>query len=243
MAGLVACTVPASCFTEAGPAADTAQGRLMKLPREIGPIHFIGIGGIGMSGIAEVLMNLGYHGAGLRRERQRQRQAAARQRRQGLHRPEGRACRWRRGHGGVVGDQGRQPGDRRRPREAPAGGAARRDAGRADAAEKLRRHRRHPRQDHDHVDGRGAARRRQPRSDRDQRRHHQRLRHQCAARPRRLDGGRGRRIRRHVPEASHRHRHRHQHRRRASRSLQDLRGRRRTRSAPSSRTCRSTALP
>jgi UDP-N-acetylmuramate--alanine ligase len=32
----------------------------MKLPRNIGPIHFIGIGGIGMSGIAEVLMNLGY---------------------------------------------------------------------------------------------------------------------------------------------------------------------------------------
>ncbi len=32
----------------------------MKLPRDIGPIHFIGIGGIGMSGIAEVLINLGY---------------------------------------------------------------------------------------------------------------------------------------------------------------------------------------
>ena len=32
----------------------------MRLPREIGPIHFIGIGGIGMSGIAEVLGNLGY---------------------------------------------------------------------------------------------------------------------------------------------------------------------------------------
>ena len=32
----------------------------MKLPREIGPIHFVGIGGIGMSGIAAVLMNLGY---------------------------------------------------------------------------------------------------------------------------------------------------------------------------------------
>ena len=32
----------------------------MKLPREIGPIHFVGIGGIGMSGIAEVLLNLGY---------------------------------------------------------------------------------------------------------------------------------------------------------------------------------------
>ena len=32
----------------------------MRLPRDIGPIHFIGIGGIGMSGIAEVLCNLGY---------------------------------------------------------------------------------------------------------------------------------------------------------------------------------------
>src|ERR1700694_3881364 len=33
----------------------------MKLPRDIGPIHFVGIGGIGMSGLAEVLANLGYH--------------------------------------------------------------------------------------------------------------------------------------------------------------------------------------
>ncbi|HEY0292049.1 MAG TPA: UDP-N-acetylmuramate--L-alanine ligase, partial [Hansschlegelia sp.] len=32
----------------------------MNLPRDIGPIHFIGIGGIGMSGIAEVLANHGY---------------------------------------------------------------------------------------------------------------------------------------------------------------------------------------
>ena len=31
-----------------------------KLPGELGPIHFIGIGGIGMSGIAEILMTLGY---------------------------------------------------------------------------------------------------------------------------------------------------------------------------------------
>jgi UDP-N-acetylmuramate--alanine ligase len=30
------------------------------LPRTIGPLHFVGIGGIGMSGIAEVLHNLGY---------------------------------------------------------------------------------------------------------------------------------------------------------------------------------------
>ena len=32
----------------------------MKLPRDIGPVHFVGIGGIGMSGIAEVMVNLGY---------------------------------------------------------------------------------------------------------------------------------------------------------------------------------------
>jgi UDP-N-acetylmuramate--alanine ligase len=32
----------------------------MKLPNQVGPIHFVGIGGIGMSGIAEVLLNLGH---------------------------------------------------------------------------------------------------------------------------------------------------------------------------------------
>ena len=38
----------------------TIKDASMRLPREIGPIHFVGIGGIGMSGIAEVLCNLGY---------------------------------------------------------------------------------------------------------------------------------------------------------------------------------------
>jgi len=40
-----------------------AEGLFMnatKLPTEMGPIHFVGIGGIGMSGIAEVLLNHGY---------------------------------------------------------------------------------------------------------------------------------------------------------------------------------------
>ena len=31
-----------------------------KVPFDLGPIHFVGIGGIGMSGIAEVMLNLGY---------------------------------------------------------------------------------------------------------------------------------------------------------------------------------------
>ena len=30
------------------------------LPFEIGTLHFVGIGGIGMSGIAEIMHNLGY---------------------------------------------------------------------------------------------------------------------------------------------------------------------------------------
>jgi UDP-N-acetylmuramate--alanine ligase len=33
---------------------------MRSLPESLGPIHFVGIGGIGMSGIAEVLHNLGY---------------------------------------------------------------------------------------------------------------------------------------------------------------------------------------
>jgi UDP-N-acetylmuramate--alanine ligase len=32
----------------------------MKMPRNIGPVHFVGIGGIGMSGIAEVLLASGF---------------------------------------------------------------------------------------------------------------------------------------------------------------------------------------
>src|SRR5205085_4533232 len=39
---------------------ESHESASMKLPGDIGPIHFVGIGGIGMSGIAEVLINLGY---------------------------------------------------------------------------------------------------------------------------------------------------------------------------------------
>ena len=35
-------------------------GVMRKLPIDIGVIHFVGIGGIGMSGIAEILHNLNY---------------------------------------------------------------------------------------------------------------------------------------------------------------------------------------
>ena len=33
---------------------------MREMPLDIGTIHFVGIGGIGMSGIAEILHNLGY---------------------------------------------------------------------------------------------------------------------------------------------------------------------------------------
>jgi UDP-N-acetylmuramate--alanine ligase len=34
------------------------------LAASVGPVHFVGIGGIGMSGIAEVMLNLGYQVTG-----------------------------------------------------------------------------------------------------------------------------------------------------------------------------------
>ena len=33
---------------------------MTSLPLDLGTLHFVGIGGIGMSGIAEILSNLGY---------------------------------------------------------------------------------------------------------------------------------------------------------------------------------------
>ncbi len=39
---------------------NSKRNSAMKMPLNIGLVHFIGIGGIGMSGIAEVLHNLGY---------------------------------------------------------------------------------------------------------------------------------------------------------------------------------------
>ena len=44
-----------------GPRSDRRRARMMKaMGTDIGTIHFVGIGGIGMSGIAEVMHQLGY---------------------------------------------------------------------------------------------------------------------------------------------------------------------------------------
>ncbi len=122
-------------------------------------IHFVGIGGVGMSGIAEVLLNLGYRvtGSDLR----------------GAARPSsgssGSGAKVIAGHqpfhvegadvvvysSAVARDNVEVQVARaaRHPRD-PASG----DAGRADAAQVRHRHRRHPRQDHHHVDRGGGGR-------------------------------------------------------------------------------------
>ena len=136
----------------------------MKLPSDIGPIHFVGIGGIGMSGIAEVLINLGYtvqgsdasDSANVKRLRDKGAKVAVGHSAAALGDAEVVVVSTaiKRDNPELIGGA----------RQAPAGGAPRRDAGRADAAQTLRRDRRHPRQDHDDLAGRRAARRRRVRS-------------------------------------------------------------------------------
>jgi UDP-N-acetylmuramate--alanine ligase len=116
------------------------------LPLDIGLIHFVGIGGIGMSGIAEVLHNLGYkvqgsdiaEGANTRRLAELGIKVAIGHRADNIAnaqvvvvssavKKDNPRC-WRRGR-------------------ASCRWCARRDAGRADAAQMVDRGRRHARQD------------------------------------------------------------------------------------------------
>ena len=187
-------------------------------------VHFVGIGGSGMSGIAELLANLGYAVIRLRREAVRRHRApgvARRPRGGGARRGERRRRRRRRL---LVGRAADEPRDRRGHPAAHPGHPARRDARRADAAEVRRRGRRRARQDHDDVDDRARARAGRPRPDGGHRRAAQRLRQQRAPRPRRLHGGGSRRERPLVPEAHAVDRRHHEHRPGAPRELPRLRG-------------------
>ena len=173
----------------------------MKLPRELGPIHFVGIGGIGMSGIAEVLLNLGYTVQGSdAAENANVKRLARRARRSSI------------GHGAEnLGDAAVVVVSTAIKRDNPELVAAREKrlpvVRRAEMLAELMRLKQCVAVAGTHgkttttslvatlLDAGG------PRSDRHQWRHHQRLRHQRAARRRRLDGGRGRRERRHLPQA------------------------------------------
>ena len=185
--------------------------------RRINTIHFVGIGGSGMSGIAEVLANLGYavQGSDLKAS-----DATRRLESLGVRVVLGHQRRERRGRrrrGGVERRGRGQPRGRVRARAAHPGRQARGDARRADAFPVLDRGRRHARQDHDHEPGRERARRRRRGSDLRHRRTPEERGCERAARRRALPGRRGGRERRlvHAPAADDRGGH--QRRRRSSR--------------------------
>ena len=126
---------------------------------DIGTIHFVGIGGIGMSGIAEVMRNLGYQVQG---SDVAEGYVVQGLRDKGISVAIGHAAEEpgrRGGGGGVHRDSPRQPGGGGGAGAARAGGAPCGNAGRADAAEIHRRGRGHARQDdHDQHGGRAARR-------------------------------------------------------------------------------------
>ena len=184
-------------------------------PDQAGLFHIVGIGGIGMSAIAEVMHTRGYHvqGSDLKDSANLERLRA-----RGItcligHDPDNV-----KGAGHLVissAVKAGNPGVRSGQGARPSHHSPRRDAGRADASLRHRVDHRHARQDHHHLAHRRSAQGRRSRSHRDRRRHHQCLGHQCPHRQGRMDGGRGRRVRRHVLEASDPDRRRHQYRPRA----------------------------
>ncbi len=56
-------------------------------PFDLGPVHFIGIGGIGMSGIAEIMLRIGYAVQGSDAQAGANTERLEKPGRQGLHRP------------------------------------------------------------------------------------------------------------------------------------------------------------
>ena len=184
-------------------------------------IHFVGIGGAGMAGIAEVLLNLGYsverHGSQAD-ERHGTAALARRPRRRGSCRGELRRRRRRRR---FERRRGRQSRDRGRARAPHSRRAPRRDAGRAHALPLRHRDRRHARQDDDDEPDRQRARRGGRRSDVRDRRPARERQRQCEARSRPVSRRRGRRERRIVPALAADDRRRHEHRRRSSRQLRE----------------------
>ena len=148
--------------TPSGPDRATWQERDMnaaaatKLPTEMGPIHFVGIGGIGMSGIAEVLIEAGYRVQGSDLKRSKITDRLEQEGRPHIRGPGAGEPGSGRGHRHFLGHQTRQS---RVGRGAPSGSAGRapgRDAGRTDAAQVEHRRGRNPRQD-DHDDHGGRA--------------------------------------------------------------------------------------
>ncbi len=140
-----------------GDGGDRRRGSAMK--HAVKHIHFVGIGGAGMSGIAEILHNLGYRISGSDQSESATTRALAAL---GIRVAIGHDAAHIAGAEAVVTSsavqvgQPRGDGGARAPR---AGGRPRRDARRADAAEAGHRDRRHPRQDDDDLARHQRARR------------------------------------------------------------------------------------
>ena len=197
---------------------------MTQLPFPVGVIHFVGIGGIGMSGIAEIMHSLGYK---VRGSDQADNANVKRLRGMGIpieigHRAENLA------DAGVIVVSSAVKADN--PEVVAARAKLMPVVRRAEMLGELMRLKWSIAIGGTHgkttttsmvaalLDAGGT------RSDRRHRRHRQRLRHQRAARQGRLDGGGGRRIRRHLREAAGHRRRRHQHGPGASRPLRHGRG-------------------
>ncbi len=165
---------------EARRRAHAPRGRDVK--HAVKHIHFVGIGGSGMSGIAEVLLTLGYQVSG---SDVANNAATKRLTQLGASISLGHAAEHIAGADAVVVSTAVSHSNPEvlaaRARRVP-GRAARSDAGRADAAEAGHRDRRHARQDDDHQPGGQRARRRRSRPDLRDRRPAELGRRQRAAR-------------------------------------------------------------
>ena len=212
-----------------------------RVPLDIGAIHFIGIGGIGMSGIAEIMHNLGYKVQG---SDVAESANVKRLRAMGIPVAIGHAAENLKDAHAVVYSSAVKPGNVEFDAARGAGlPLVRRAEMLAEIMrlQLLRRHRRHQRQDHHHHHGGGAAGCGRHGSHRGQWRHHQRLWHQCAAGRGRMGGGGGRRKRRHLPAPARHRRGGHQRRSRSSGLSTAPSTRCATPSSASSRMCRSMA--
>ena len=160
------------------------------LPLDIGTIHFVGIGGIGMSGIAEILQNLGYSVQGSDIAESGNVKRLRDTRHAGRDRPSARRT-WATPQVVVISSAVKPDN----PEVIAARGKLVPVVRRAEMLAELMRLKWSVAVGGTHgkttttsmvaalIDGGGS------RSHRHQRRHHQRLRHQRAARRRRMDGG------------------------------------------------------
>ena len=183
--------------------ASSAQAASLFKTRHAAHVHFVGIGGIGMSGIAEVLLNLGYRVSGSDLKESEITRRLARLGAHDLRTATGRRT-WSHADVVVISSAVRKDNPEvvaARQRKIPV-------IPRAEMLAELMRLKYavavagSPRQDHHHLDGGHRARRRRAGPDRGGGRQGERPRLQRQAGQERADGGGGGRVRRQLPQAA-----------------------------------------